>query len=81
MAKSHEQHIAEQCLKSVKAAWGHGARSRLGPVIFQALVAREVVSVIMAQMLDSGTVEQNAHCAKYMQEVATMAMKMADPEV
>jgi hypothetical protein len=81
MAKSHAQHVAETCIKKVKKAWGSDARSRLGPTLYEALVSREVVSIVMAQALDCcETAEKKASAAEFMQEVATLAMCLADPD-
>lgn len=80
MADSHTTYIAKQCVKNVHKSWGIDAREKLGQTLFSALVAREVVSIVMMQTLDLCNVEQKAHAAEYMQEAACLALKLADPE-
>ena len=78
--KSHAQDRAEHCVKRVRQTWGSGCRERLGQVIYEALVAREAVAIVMAQAIyGDTTVEAKASAMDYVQEVCTLAMRMADP--
>jgi hypothetical protein len=79
--KTHAERIAENCVKNVIKTWGHGCRERLGSTIFQALVARECVSIVMMQAVyGSSTSETKASAMDYVQEVCTLAMRLADPD-
>lgn len=79
---THAERNAKDCIKRVHQRWGRDARERVGQDIFSALVAREAVSIVMAQAIYSDTsVEQKASAMDYVQEVCTLAMRYADPEV